>query len=200
MSFQESSVGKLELKWVDVATMLTARIPSLHFETGASFEQTLDEFVLRQALREILIDCVSNNFVTTKEVRYEGSLNRIDLTIGTPDFNHLFSIELKSNSATLNQIRDDWKKLNKWNGNNKLSLYSGLVSLEEYRKLECDFNFKKIQLDDDTTVYKLAKKAIYFSNSQEQNEGEYVAFTWIWTVGVEVASLPKFEFLLLRNA
>lgn len=195
-----NNVGKIELKWVDVATMLAARIPSIYLESAASFNQTLDEFVLRQVLREILVDCVSNNFVTMKEVKYENSLNRIDLTIGTAEHNHLFSVELKSNAATKDQIKSDWQKLIKWQGDNKLSLYAGLVSLEEYEKLEKDFDFKSLKVDGEFEVHKLAKKAMYFSSSQSNSDKEYVSFAWIWTVGIGVASLPKFDYFLIKAA
>lgn len=200
MNSKNNVIGRLELKWVDVATLLAAKLPSLYYESGASFDESLDEFVLRQTLREVLINCVSRNFVTTKEVQYEGSMNRIDLTIGTSEYNHLFCVELKSNAGKIKDLVDDWNKLRDWKGENKLSIYGGVISAKLFRQIESELDFKSLSLEGAWSVHKIAKKFMTFSSLIDGEEEELVAYTWIWSVGKQVSTLPKFEFTLIRAA
>jgi len=102
--------ARLELKWRHVATRLAAKVMAVHFEAGADASHVIDEFVIRQALREVLIDLLSTSFVSTKEASYPNSRRRMDLTVGPCNASIDFAIELKGTGASIDATKGSLEK------------------------------------------------------------------------------------------
>ncbi|MCZ8092093.1 MAG: hypothetical protein O9331_01255 [Acidovorax sp.] len=203
MSSTEVPIGKLELRWPEVAVRLAAKIPGLHFDSGASADQTIDEFVIRQVLREVLIDSLSNNFVTFKEVSYPSGGSRIDLTVGPRGRRSIIAIELKGNASSVDGLKHDWGKMLELSEEYKLSIFAGMAPKNKYQYLEKELRELSYPLKNGFSAHKLVQQSFSFSISQSVGASsaalnEFIAFAWIWSIGVDSKSLPKIEYALFQ--
>lgn len=108
---------------------------AIHFDAGADDDHVIDEFVIRQALREVLIDLLSTAFVSTKEVPYPHSRHRMDLTIGPINSPVDFAIELKGARASVEELTSDWKKMLSFASGHRISIMAGIVSASRFERL-----------------------------------------------------------------
>lgn len=195
------AIGKIELNWQRVAYRLSAKVPTLYFDAGARFNDATDEFLVRQLLREILIDTLSESFVTLKEQPYPNARKRIDLTLGPPKEAHDTAIEIKSDGATPGQIKEDWSKLLKCAHPIRLSIFSGVVEQPRHTALEKEFSRKLFTIEENSSVHEIACPAFRFTidELQGKEKKDLVAFCWIWSIGKDARSLPKIDFPIVRG-
>jgi hypothetical protein len=185
--------SQLVLNWAHVAVRLATRLPAIYMEAGASADQTTDEFVIRQALREIIIDALSISFVTTKEVRYDNHDKYLDLTISLLEDGKSIAIELKGDSADTAKVQADWGKLKKLKDKKRISIYAGVKKPAELALLKT-----ALTCNDDKTmpgysyVRQLTRQFLPFSFQRTHDDDSNTsleAFVYVWTVDTKTSDV-----------
>lgn len=189
-------IGRIELHWQKLANRLAAQLPSIHFDGGSDFTQTTDEFLIRQLLREIVIDTLSSSFVVKKETKYPDSKERLDLQVGAKNAPNSIAFEIKGDSATIDSIKSDWAKLLRDDESDfRMSVFAGVCSKEKYQVFVEAFSSEKYKVFSGEYAHTMAEPAFNFAVEKQRGiKKEFVAFTWIWSVGKDAKSLPRIQF------
>lgn len=135
-------IATIQLSWPAVATRLAVSAIQIYFSNNPTHTETTDEFAIRGALRPILTSMLSEGFVTFKEHPYTpGSADtpRFDVLLAATKAagGHLAWIELKSDRAKVEELKQDWSKLKQANTKaRKLSIYAGILTKKEFTAFE----------------------------------------------------------------
>lgn len=192
--------AKLELNWETVATRLTIK---MYFDAGAEVDRAIDEFVIRHALREVLVDLLSTSFVSTKETCYPNSRQRMDLTIGPANCPVDFAIELKSTSASVNLLVEDWKTMLLFNSGFCVSILAGIVSTQRFDRLNGVLQRTDGNLGGGNQAQQIAGDFFLLSTDTLKRPADetkqQVSFVYIWHIGNSSNPLPNIGYHLLPS-
>ncbi|MGY4493770.1 hypothetical protein [Pseudomonas sp. TE3610] len=194
-------LAKLELKWRKVATRLAAKVMAVHFDSGADDDHVVDEFVIRQALREVLIDLLSTSFISAKEKRYPNSRRRMDLTVGPVNCPIDFAIELKGTGASVEQLAEDWNKMLLFNDATRISILAGIVSTARFNYLTAALGRMNFDLGGGGTVHQIAHDFFRLSSDtlalRPADKITQVSVVYIWHISNDASPLPVVGYHLL---
>jgi hypothetical protein len=187
-----AKIYALRVLWPAVALRLAAKQVAAHLDSGASVRQPLDEFVVRQMLREILTDYLSTLFVQIKEAAYPDGSRRLDLSIGLPSIPAHIAIEIKSDPNNLNGVHHDLMKIKDAAPPYKMMLFAGVGSHSEVKRLRSKLSRTKYSIGPGVDVTEVNRQFMEF---RDVNDEKSVSFVWIWRVGPR--ELPPLEFQVL---
>lgn len=179
------AIGTLELKWPDLVRDVAFNIASQFINGGAPESEHMDEFLIRQALREALVRHLSTSIVTMKEARYEAdkgseSSRRLDLTVGFPKRQREVAIEIKNTRAKKDEIKDDWIKISSEPASIKLSLVGGVT--QDARKIDDLEKFKLTGKNGEASA-RLIHHPIRVPFKTHSDKKESIAFAMLWAIG-----------------
>jgi hypothetical protein len=183
----DRAIGTLALNWTTLVRDVAFSIAGQFIRSGAPKNEHMDEFLIRQAMREGLIQHLSRSIVTMKEVPYsvdhgqQQSSRRLDLTVGFPGNTRDIAIEIKSTRPDLPEIQADWEKLSEEKANIRLSLVGGVTSDEgKIKKLDAESLY---EIQSTASKARLLQRAIKVPLETESGASKSIAFAMLWAIG-----------------
>lgn len=182
----------MQIIWPQVALRMAAKQVAAHLDAGATVDQLVDEFVIRQLLRDVLVDFLSTAFVNKKESMYPDNTRRLDLLIGLPTQRAHLAVEIKSDPDNVAGVQSDWEKILAADAPYKMVIFSGIASASEYAKLAKSFKKKSHKLSDGSFAHEVTRQKMSFDDAGMTKRESFV---WMWAVGPN--GLPLIEFKII---
>ncbi len=179
----------MQILWPQVALRMAAKQVAAHLDAGATVDQLVDEFLIRQLLRDVLVDFLSTTFVNRKESMYPDKSRRLDLLVGLPTQLAHLAVEIKSDPNNTAGVQSDWEKICAADAPYKLVIFSGIASASEYAALKKSFSKKNHKLSDGSFAHEVTRQNMHFHDT---GMAKRVSFVWMWSIGPN--RLPSIEF------
>jgi hypothetical protein len=190
MSNVGSSTTFLDLQWPQFAVLVASEMQSSFVKGAGEHDEWMDEFVVRQVLRDGFARLGLGLEVQEKEPHYQNSKKRYDLRLGK-NLPLDIALEIKSDPFNVQGVKDDWEKICNAAQKYRLVIFAGVTQEENLKNLKKSFSKKDGKLTNGVNVHEVTMQDTLFGTS----ENRHAAFIWIWSVG---ESLPRgFEVKLI---
>lgn len=196
-------IARIEVLWPQMGGYMRNKVEYLYVENQTPNKRTTEEAAIRIALKECLINKLSNSFICFREQPYTPGRNpeRMDLVVKS-DLEKdkiLLAVELKSDRASIDEIIEDWIKLKKFNGSNrKISIFAGFLSIDAFEKNELFFDKVSRKENED---YKFVRQVALqkWKIMHPIDHVERFCFIYIWAVDTDKENLTFDVFEIIKD-